>query len=119
MQNFEFDFSKTNFGSTGVHVVSSISRTSHNFSMGFFSIYTALKRKNSSFANKPCCALISLFLKTKFTFVVVTFLVSFFCIDCSQWVEPKIFQKVFSLLKIEPQINGHLLKISLHNTTNC
>ena len=36
MQNFNFDFSKTNFGSTGVYVLSSISRTLDNFSTNFF-----------------------------------------------------------------------------------
>ena len=38
MQNFKF-FSKTNFRSTGVYVLSSISKTLHNFSTGFFPVY--------------------------------------------------------------------------------
>ena len=38
------------------------------------------------------------------------FLVSFFCIDCSQYVEPKIFQRMFVVLEMQLQIYGHLLK---------
>ena len=34
----------------------------------------------------------------------------------SQYVEPKIFQKRFVVLEMEPQINGHLLEMSLTAT---
>ena len=70
-------FSKTNFGPTGVYILSSISRTLHNFSKGFFSLYsgilelkndTSILRKNGSFANKRCCGLAALFVKAKIYF---------------------------------------------------
>ena len=63
-----------NFGPTGVYVLSSITRTLDNFSTGFFLMYrgifelksdTSILRKNISFANKTCCALTAMFLKTK------------------------------------------------------
>ena len=128
-------FSKTNFGPTGVYVLSSISRTLHNFSTGFFSIYrgilelkydTRISRKNGSFANKTCCALIALFVKTKIYFCRGKFenkqinensQYGFFI-----WtivIYPKIFRKMFAVLKMKPQINEHLLKMSLYNMKNC
>ena len=44
-------------------------------------------------------------------------MVSFLRIDCSQYVEPKIFQKMFLVLEMELQIYGHLLRMLLHNMT--
>ena len=41
-------------------------------------------------------------------------LASLFHIDFSQYVEPKISQKRFAVLEMEPQINVHLLKMSLY-----
>ena len=70
-------FSKTNFRSTEVYVLSSISKTLHNFSTRFFPMYrgilelkndTSILRKNGSFSNKTCCGLTALFLKTKIYF---------------------------------------------------
>ena len=78
----QYPLSVIHFGSTEVGVrLSSISRTLHNFSTVFFSIYrgilerkndTSILRKSDSFANKPCCGLTALFVKRKFTFAVVT-----------------------------------------------
>ena len=77
MQNINLIFSKTNFRPTGVYVLSSISKTLHNFSTGFFPMYrgilelkndTNILRKNGSFSNKTCCGLAALFLKTKIYF---------------------------------------------------
>ena len=65
------------FGPTGVYVLSSISRTLHNFSTGLFSMYgrtvelkndTSILRKNGSFVNETCYALNALFVKTKIYF---------------------------------------------------
>ena len=130
-------FSNTNFGPTCVYILSSISRTLHNFSTEFFSLYsgilelknnTSILCKNGSFTNKMCCGLTALFIKTKIYFCHCNFankqtnkqkfLVSFFRIDCSQQVEPKIFQKMFVVLEMEPQIRGHLLKMSLYNMSD-
>ena len=70
-------FPKTNFRPTGVYVLSSLSKTLHNFSTGFFTMYrgilelkndTCIFRKNGSFSNKTCCDLTALFLKTKIYF---------------------------------------------------
>ena len=47
------------------------------------------------------------------------FLVSLFRIDCSQQVEPKTFHKMFAVLEMELQINGHLPVMSLYNMVNC
>ena len=75
-------FSKTNFSPTGVYVLSSISKTLHNFSTGFFPMYrgilqlkydTSILCKNGSFSNKTCCGLIALFLKTKIYFCCCNF----------------------------------------------
>ena len=53
-------FSKSNFKTTGVYVLSSISKTLHNFSTGIFPMYrgilelkidTSILRKNGSFSN--------------------------------------------------------------------
>ena len=78
--------------------------------------------KNGSFSNKTCCSLTALFLKKKIYFcsfvIEQQFLVSFFHIDCSQYVEPKIFQKTFVVLEMELRIFEHLLKMSLYNITN-
>ena len=77
MQNINLIFSKTNFRPTGVYVLSSISKTLHNFSTGYFPMYrgilelkndTNILRKNGSFSNKTCCGLAALFLKTKIYF---------------------------------------------------
>ena len=77
MQNLKFGFLKTNFRPTGVYVLSSISKTLHNFSTGFFPMYrgilelkhdTRILRKNGSFSNKTCCGLTAFFLKTKIYF---------------------------------------------------
>ena len=82
MQNFKFDYSKTNFRPTGVYISSSISRTLHKFSMGFFSMYrgvlglksyTSILRKNGSFTYKTCCSLTALFVKTKINFLRCNF----------------------------------------------
>ena len=35
--------------------------------------------------------------------------------DRSQNIEPKIFQKMFAVLEMEPQINWYQLKIFLYN----
>ena len=90
-------FSKTNFGPTGVYVLSFISRTWNNFSTGLFPMYrgilelkndTVILRKHGSFANKMCCGLTALFVKTKSYFSRCNiankqkFLVSLFRIDC-------------------------------------
>ena len=75
-------FSKTNFGPTGVYVLSSISRTLHNFSTGFFSMYREISElkndpsilcKSGPFANKTCCSLTALFVKTKIYFCLCNF----------------------------------------------
>ena len=60
-----------------------------------------------------------------FALVVVTsqinlenFLVSFFRIDCSQQVKPKIFWKMFVVLEMDEhllKINEYLLKMFLYN----
>ena len=74
--------SKTNFGLTGVYILSSISRTLHNLCMGFISLYrgvselkndTSILRKNGLYANKRCCDLTALFLKTKIYFCHYSF----------------------------------------------
>ena len=66
-----------NFRPIGMYVLSSISKTLHNFSTGFFPMYrgilelksdNSILRKNSSFSNKTCCGLTALFLKTKIYF---------------------------------------------------
>ena len=71
-----------NFGPIGLYVLGSISRTLHNSSMGFFSMYiqggiililelksnTNILRKNGSFANETCSALTAVFVKTKIYF---------------------------------------------------
>ena len=83
--------------------------------------------KNGSFSNKTCCGLTALFLKTKIYFCHCNFvnkqkkkfLLSFFCIDCSsQYVEPKIFQKMFVALERELQVHRLLPKIWLCNMKN-
>ena len=70
-------FSKTNFRSNEVYVLSSICKTLHNFSTGLFPMYcrilelkknTNILRKNGSFSNKTCCDMTALFLKTKIYF---------------------------------------------------
>ena len=70
-------FSKMNLRSTGVYVLSSISKTLHTFSTGSFPMYrgilelkndTKVLRKNNSFSNKTCCNLTALFLKLKVYF---------------------------------------------------
>ena len=77
MQNFKFGFPKTNFRPTAVYVLSSISKTLHDFSTRFLPMYrgtlelkndTRIMRKNSSFSNKTCCGFTALFLKTKIYF---------------------------------------------------
>ena len=133
MQSLNLIFLKTSFGPTRVYVLGSISRTLHNFSTEFFSMYrvilelkndTSVLRKNGSFANKTYCGLTALFLKKKIYFCRCNFankqkfLVSFFRIDCSQLVEPKIFLKMFVVLEMEPQTNGHPQKMSLYNMRN-
>ena len=66
-----------NFGPTEVYVLSSISRTLHIFSKGLFSMYRGiLELKNNAsillkigtLANKTCCALTALSVKTKIYF---------------------------------------------------
>ena len=42
LQNFKFDFLKTNFRSTGEYVLSSISKILHSFSTGFFPMYRGI-----------------------------------------------------------------------------
>ena len=104
--------------------------------MRFFSLYrgilepkndTGILRKNGSFSNKTCCGLTALFLKTKIYFcrynfvnkqINQKFLVSFFRVDYSQYVQPKIFQKMFAVLEMELQIYVHLLKMSQYKVTN-
>ena len=126
-----FIFSKTNFRPAGVYALSFISNTLHNFSTGFFPIYrgrlelksdTSILHKNGSFSKKTCCGLTALLLKTKIYFCRCNFvnkiLVSFFCTDCSQYIELKIFQEIIVILEMELQIYGHLLKMSLYNMTN-
>ena len=84
----------------------------------------SILRKNGSFAYKTYIGLTALFLKTKIYFCRCNFtskqkfLLSLFRIDFSQWVERKIFQKIFVVLEMEPQINGHLQKMSLYNMAN-
>ena len=74
MQNFDFDFLENEFWQTGVYVLSSVSRTLHNFSKGLFSMYrgilelksdTSILHKNGSFANMIRCRLTALLVKTK------------------------------------------------------
>ena len=90
-------FWKTNFGLTEVYLISSISRTLHGFSAGFFSMHrrilgpkrdTTILCKNDSFGNNTCCDLTILFLKTKIYFcrcnfanklINKKFLISVFC----------------------------------------
>ena len=45
-------------------------------------------------------------------------LLLFFRIDCSRYVEPKIFKKMSVVLEMELQIDGHLLKMLLYDMTN-
>ena len=129
-------FSKNNFALVWVYVLSSISRTLHNFPTGYLSMYrgiiqlkidSSILHKNDSFTNKTCCGLSALFVKTKIYLLfccnfgnkqIKKILALFLRIDCSQYVKHKILQKTFVLLEIEHQINGHLLKMSLHNMTN-
>ena len=128
-------FSKTNFRPTGVNVLSSISKTLHNFSTGFSPMHrgilelkndTSILHKNGSFSNKTCCGLTALFLKRKIYFCrcsfvnkqIKKFLIPFFLSDCSQYGEPKKFKKMFLVLETELQICGHLLKMSVYNMTN-
>ena len=122
MQNFKFYFLENEFQVDRVYLLSSISRTLHNFSTGLFSMYrgrlklknvTSILHKNGSFANHTCCGLTSLFVKTKI----------YFCRHCnfvdkqikkipsivfsfSQQVEPKIFQKIFIDWKWNPRSMG-------------
>ena len=88
---------------------------------------TSILRKKGSFSNKMCCSLTALFLKTKIYFCCCNFITKlinknssycFFRIDCSQYVEPKMFQKMFAVLEMELQIYGYLLKMVLRNVTN-
>ena len=129
MQKFKFDFLENEFWSD---VLRSISKTLHNFSTCFFSMYRgilepknniSISRKNGSFANRTCCGLTALAVKTRIYFYCCNFVNKqinknswycffFFRIDCSQQVEPKIFRKMFLVLEMESQINGHLLKMS-------
>ena len=46
------------------------------------------------------------------------FLISFFRLYFSQLVEPKMFQKMLLVLKMEPQVNEHRLKMFLYDMTN-
>ena len=95
MQNIKFDFLENKISATGVYVLSSILRTSHNFIKGFFSKYRGILklknnaiilRKNGSFTNKTCCQ------KQAFTFVFGTSQINkqtqissiFFYINCSK-----------------------------------
>ena len=49
MQNFKVDFLENEFWADGVYVLSSISRTLHNFCTGFFSMYRRiLELKNDT-----------------------------------------------------------------------
>ena len=115
-----------NFWPTGLYVLSSISRTLHNFSIGFFSMYrgilelkndTRILRKNESFPNKTCCVLT---VKTSIYFCRYNFAnkqikkIPNIVFSYRLQLKLKIFRKIFTVLKIEPQINGHLLKMSLY-----
>ena len=42
MQNFKFDFPKTNFRPTGVYVLISISKSLYSFSTGFLPMYRGI-----------------------------------------------------------------------------
>ena len=74
MQNFKVDFLENEFWAEwGVCFKFHFQNLFH-FSTGFFSMYigilelkngTSILRKNGSFANKTCCALTALFVKTK------------------------------------------------------
>ena len=84
---------------------------------------TSILRRNGSLANETCWSLTALFVKTKIYLCCCNIenkhisknpLNHFFPIDCSQKVKPKIFQKMFAVLKMELQINEHLLKMSLY-----
>ena len=83
-------------------------------------------RKNGWFSNKMCCGLTALFLKAKIYFCCCNFINKKinknspyrFFIDCSQYVEPKIFQKMFVVLEMELEIYGHQLKMLLYNMKN-
>ena len=141
MRNLNLLFSKTNFGPTWVYVLSSISTTLHNFSTGFLSICTGileLESVSKSFETLQCFSkfflspqeksLTALFVKTKIYFCCFNIenkhisknpLNHFFSIDCSQKVKSKIFQKMFAVLKMELQINEHLLKMPLYKMINC
>ena len=77
MQNFKLDFLGMNFRSTRVYVLSSISRTLHYFSTGFFSVYrgmlglqndTRILHKNVSFKSKMLQGSAALFIKMKIYF---------------------------------------------------
>ena len=81
MQSFKFEFLEnqnwTDWGVSFIYVYVSISRTLHNFSKGFFSMYRGILelkndasnlRKNGLFANKTRCVLTALFVKAKFYF---------------------------------------------------
>ena len=131
-------FSKTNFRLTRVYVLSSISKTLHNFSTGFFAMYrgilelkndNSILRKNGSFSNKTCCSLTALFLKTKIYFCRCNFVNKqinknswhcFFVLTVVNMQSPKYFRKyfMFVVLEMKLQIFGHLLKMLLYNMTN-
>ena len=77
MQNFKSDFLENEFWLTGMYVSSSISRTLHNFSTGFFSMYREileLKHDMLAFCRKMVHShtmyfgLAALFVKTKIYF---------------------------------------------------
>ena len=65
--------------------------------------------KNGWSSNRTSCGLTALFLKTKISFCCFNFvnkqintnLSIAFCINCSQYVEPKIFYKMFVVLANE------------------
>ena len=136
MDNFKFDFFKNEFQAFwSVRFKFHFQNLTKKFSTRFFSLYrgilelkndTGILRKNGSFSNKTCCGLTALILKTKIYFchynfvnkqINQKFLVSFFRVGCSQYVQPKIFQKMFAVLEMELQIYVHLLKMSQYNVT--
>ena len=109
---------------TALYVLSSISRTLHNFSTGFCSIYRGILElksndssllKNGSFPNKTCCFLTALFVKTKIYFCRCNFgnkqinknsQYRFFVQTVFNRQNPKYSRKCFQFWKWNPKSMG-------------
>ena len=113
---------------TRAYVLSSITRSIRSFFKRLFSMYRGIFElkndisifcKNGSFANKTCCGLTVLFIKTKINFFRYNFTNKQINKNSQHhsFVQT-VFHKVSVVLEMEPQINGKLLKTFLYNVTN-